>query len=234
MFGLFVLPLVLMLLSLHAIGSGGFKLSRRVIPIQETSSLLFRRSQKLRMASNFPSRSNISFSDIQSLLTDIVDIVRTTGVRSGISRTVQATQAVAAILQSFIQNPNIFRDSDSGNILPERIIKSLFERLGATYIKLGQFIASSPTLFPAEYVREFQSCLDNTPRVPYSEIRKIIQEDLKRPVSAVFSEVDPVPIASASIAQVHRGRLRNGTEVVIKVRKPTVEETLKADLGFLL
>ena len=153
-------------------------------------------------------------------------------MRPGIARTIQASQAVASVLQSFAQNPDSFREPSSGNVRPEKFIKSLFERLGATYIKLGQFIASSPTLFPPEYVREFQSCLDNTPKFPYSEIRKIIQEDLKQPISAVFSEIDPVPIASASIAQVHRGRLRNGTEVVIKVRKPDVAETLKGFFFF--
>lgn len=109
----------------------------------------------------------------------------------------------------------------------------MFEELGATYIKLGQFIASSPTLFPAEYVLEFQTCLDNSPKVPYSEIRNIIQQELKKPISSVFEYVNPVPLATASIAQVHKAKLRNGNEVVIKVRKPGVDTTLKADLGFL-
>jgi len=112
-------------------------------------------------------------------------------------------------------------------------LKRLFEELGATYIKLGQFIASSPTLFPAEYVLEFQTCLDNSPKVPYSEIRSIIQQELKKPISSVFEYVNPVPLATASIAQVHKAKLRDGNEVVIKVRKPGVDTTLKADLGFL-
>ena len=62
---------------------------------------------------------------------------------------------------------------------------------------------------------------------------KIIQEELRGPISATFLSVDPVPLASASIAQVHKAKLRDGTEVVIKVRKPDVSETLQADLGFL-
>ena len=81
---------------------------------------------------------------------------------------------------------------------------------------------------------EFQSCLDNTPPVPYNVIRKIIQDDLQKPISAVYSYVDPTPLATASVAQVHRAKLKNGTEVVIKVRKPGVDTTLEADLGFLL
>ena len=70
------------------------------------------------------------------------------------------------------------------------------------YTCLGQFIASSPTLFPAEYVLEFQSCLDQSTTVPYTVIKQIIQQDLKRDPVEVFSYIDSEPLASASIAQV--------------------------------
>lgn len=114
-----------------------------------------------------------------------------------------------------------------------RLLRQTFERLGATYIKLGQFIASSPTFFPPEYVEEFQSCLDHTPSLPFSEIRDIIESELGRPVDQVYAEIDPVALASASIAQVHAARLVTGEDVVIKVQKPGVETILQADLGFL-
>ena len=84
------------------------------------------------------------------------------------------------------------------------VLRKLFERLGATYIKLGQFIASSPTLFPPEYVMEFEKCLDRTEPVPWEVIRATIASELgSRPVESVFSSVDPTPLASASVAQVH-------------------------------
>ncbi|CAM9511939.1 unnamed protein product [Pylaiella littoralis] len=116
-----------------------------------------------------------------------------------------------------------------------RALRLLFERLGATYIKLGQFIASSPTLFPPEYVLEFQKCLDATDPVPYSKILAIVKEELGggARVSEEFAYIDPKPLASASVAQVHRAKLRTGEKVVLKVRKPGVEGTLQADLGFL-
>jgi len=114
-----------------------------------------------------------------------------------------------------------------------RLVRQTFESLGATYIKLGQFIASSPTFFPKEYVEEFQNCLDRTPSLPFSVIRKIIREELGRPIDEVFSYIDPVPLASASIAQVHSARLLSGEEVVIKVQKPGVENILLTDLNFL-
>ncbi|KAJ4821687.1 Kinase superfamily protein [Rhynchospora pubera] len=106
--------------------------------------------------------------------------------------------------------------------------------MGATYIKLGQFIASAPTLFPADYVEEFQKCFDRAPPVPFSQIEAIIREELQRPLDAVYQYVDPVPIASASIAQVHSARLKSsGQEVVIKVLKPGIEDILVADLNFI-
>jgi hypothetical protein len=82
------------------------------------------------------------------------------------------------------------------------LLRRLFERLGATYVKLGQFVASSPTLFPAEYVTEFQKCLDQTPTIPFSTVREILAKELGSPLDSIFSSIDEVPIASASIAQV--------------------------------
>jgi len=114
-----------------------------------------------------------------------------------------------------------------------RLLRQTFESLGATYIKLGQFIASSPTFFPKAYVEEFQNCLDRTLSLPYSVIRRIIRDELGRPIEEVFSEIDPVALASASIAQVHPAKLVTGEEVVIKVQKPGVENVLLTDLNFL-
>jgi aarF domain-containing kinase len=110
-------------------------------------------------------------------------------------------------MPSFILNPPGAAD-----------LRRLFERLGATYIKLGQFIASAPTLFPAEYVKEFQSCLDKTPAVPFNEIKAIIRQELGRPLEEVYDFIDPQPLASASVAQVQicRGILRKQKCVIVQ------------------
>lgn len=187
--------------------------------------------QSISMVSTQGQGNKIS-DDFRSVLDDVVKVITTTGARPGITRSLQVAGAVSKLLREFSRSQTSFQDS-TGRLAPPKILKRLFEELGATYIKLGQFIASSPTLFPAEYVLEFQSCLDNTPTVSYSVIRKIIQDDLKKPLSEIYSYVDPSPLASASVAQVHRARLKDGTEVVIKVRKPGVDSTLEADLGFL-
>lgn len=115
---------------------------------------------------------------------------------------------------------------------PEEL-RELFEELGATYIKLGQLIASSPSVFPKEYVEAFQSCLDQTPPIPFREVRDIIEQDLGGPIDEIFQSIDPVPLASASIAQVHGATLSNGADVVIKVQKPGVRDVLTTDMNAL-
>lgn len=106
------------------------------------------------------------------------------------------------------------------------------ERLGATYIKLGQFVASSPSLFPKEYVLEFQKCLDSTEPLKWNVVKSIIEKETGS-ISKNFAFIDEKPLASASIAQVHAAKLRSGEDVVIKVQKPRIDELLKADLNFI-
>lgn len=142
----------------------------------------------------------------------------------GVMRVGQTTQVLAAVGAAWL----------AGDRPPlPRLLRQTFERLGATYVKLGQFVASSPSLFPAEYVQEFQHCLDKTEPLPFPVIRQVIERELKQPLSAVFASVDEQPLASASIAQVHAARLLTGEDVVIKVQKPGVENTLLTDLNFL-
>ncbi|MCH8545064.1 MAG: AarF/ABC1/UbiB kinase family protein [Alcanivorax sp.] len=113
------------------------------------------------------------------------------------------------------------------------LLRETVEALGTTYIKLGQFIASSPSLFPEAYVEEFQKCLDRTPPLPFRYIRETVESELGKPLSALYSHVDPAPLASASIAQVHAARLHTGEDVVIKVQKPGVSTVLLTDFNFL-
>ena len=113
------------------------------------------------------------------------------------------------------------------------LLRTTFESLGTTYIKLGQFIASSPSIFPEEYVEEFQRCLDRTPPLPFHYIRQTIEKELGQPLEDLYQSVDPKPLASASIAQVHSAKLKNGKDVVIKVQRPGVQNVLLTDFNFL-
>ncbi|MDX1804833.1 MAG: AarF/UbiB family protein [Alcanivorax sp.] len=116
--------------------------------------------------------------------------------------------------------------------VPE-LLRTTFESLGTTYIKLGQFIASSPSIFPEAYVQEFQRCLDRTPALPFHYIRETIESELGKPLEQLYQFVDPEPLASASIAQVHAAKLKNGEDVVIKVQRPGVRNVLLTDFNFL-
>ncbi|EKE24377.1 MAG: hypothetical protein ACD_6C00136G0001, partial [uncultured bacterium] len=115
-----------------------------------------------------------------------------------------------------------------------KLMRETFESLGSTYIKLGQFIASTPSLFPREYVEEFQGCLDQTPRLPFSYIQQVLASEFAgRNLDEIFASIDETPLASASIAQVHAAKLVSGEDVVIKVQKPGVETILYTDLNVL-
>eukprot|EP00873_Tetraselmis_striata_P044315 jgi/Tetstr1/464579/TSEL_009335.t1 len=167
---------------------------------------------------------------LPALLQEIIEIVLNTGP-SGLARGMQAAQAVMAVGADALAAS---RANGGAPEPPQVILRKLFERLGATYIKLGQFIASSPTLFPKEYVTEFQKCLDKTDPVPFPVIERIIKNELKEPLPSVFQSIDPTPLASASVAQVHSAVLAGSNqEVVLKVLKPGVEDILKTDLSFI-
>ncbi|GIX43149.1 MAG: kinase [Leptospiraceae bacterium] len=114
-----------------------------------------------------------------------------------------------------------------------KLLRETFEELGTTYIKLGQFIASAPSLFPEEYVKEFQKCLDQTNPIPFSEIEKVLKQEFKKPLHKIFDSIEEKALASASIAQVHAAKLKDGTDVVLKVQKPGVRDIILTDMNFV-
>jgi ubiquinone biosynthesis protein len=114
-----------------------------------------------------------------------------------------------------------------------RRLREAAEELGPTFIKLGQIISSGEGIFPGPLVEEFKKCRDQVPAEPFTVVRRVIEEELGRPLGTVFAEIDERPLAAASIAQVHRARLLDGTEVVVKVQRPTVAEFVHRDLAVL-
>src|SRR5256714_5871136 len=104
------------------------------------------------------------------------------------------------------------------------------EELGTTYIKLGQLLSSRPDLLPDAYIEELGKLVDEVPPVPFDQIQQLIAEEL--PADA-FVRVDPEPLATASIAQIHRALLASGREVIVKVRRPGIEEQIDLDLALL-
>lgn len=114
-----------------------------------------------------------------------------------------------------------------------KALRGAMEELGTTYIKLGQLIASSPSLFPHEYVEAFQDCLDQSAPLPYSVIEQVLKQELGDSMNTEFQFIDSRPLASASIAQVHAAKLKTGEDVVIKVQRPGVQNLLETDFQFL-
>ena len=111
-----------------------------------------------------------------------------------------------------------------------RRLRRAAERLGPTYIKLGQIISSGEGIFPEELVSEFKKCRDQVPAEPFDVVRRVVEHDLGRSLDEVFSSFDRRPLAAASIAQVHAATLRTGERVVVKVQRPSVATLVRDDL----
>jgi ubiquinone biosynthesis protein len=126
-------------------------------------------------------------------------------------------------------------DSDSHPYTPIATrLRYVCEELGPTFIKLSQLIATRPDVFPTSIVEEFRKLQDSAPPFPFSEVISRIEEELGSSPSNFFSSIEEEPIGAASIAQVHRATLLDGTKVVIKVQRPNLERITETDLHILL
>ena len=108
------------------------------------------------------------------------------------------------------------------------------EELGPTFVKLGQILSTRPDVIPDAFVREFEKLQDNVPSFPFEEVLSQIKGELGGEVDQFFSMIDPVPLAAASIAQVHRARLTTGEDVVIKVRRPGIAQVIESDINAMM
>jgi ubiquinone biosynthesis protein len=104
------------------------------------------------------------------------------------------------------------------------------EELGTTYIKLAQILSNRPDVIPLELVAEFEKLQTRVPAFPGEEARKIIEQELGKSIDDVFLKFEDIPFASASIAQVHKAKLKDGTQVVLKVRRPDIVEKIELDI----
>ena len=112
-------------------------------------------------------------------------------------------------------------------------IRDSFLDLGPTFIKLGQLFSTRADLFPTEYVEELSKLQDRVPAFSYEQVEPIVQQDLGKPISSLFTSFDPVALAAASLGQVHKAKLRNGQEVVVKVQRPGLKKLFTIDLSIL-
>ncbi|OGW51322.1 MAG: hypothetical protein A2078_13745 [Nitrospirae bacterium GWC2_57_9] len=115
---------------------------------------------------------------------------------------------------------------------PERL-RIMFEELGPSFIKFGQVLSCRPDLLPVEYARELCKLTDSVSPFPFEQAKEIIEHDLGAPLDLLFQEFDPAPVAAASIAQVHKAVLRDGSEVMVKVQRPHIDRVIERDISIL-
>ncbi len=112
-------------------------------------------------------------------------------------------------------------------------LRLVCEALGPTFVKLGQLLSTRPDLLPQAYVTELSKLRDDVKPFPFCEVEAILREEFGREPLELFDEIDPKPVASASISQVHRAKTHTGEDVALKVRRPGIEKTIHADLEII-
>jgi ubiquinone biosynthesis protein len=112
-------------------------------------------------------------------------------------------------------------------------LRLLCEELGTTFIKFAQIASNRPDLLPEELVRELVKLQDQVAPVSFVQIKAVLEAELLRPLDELLDDLDEQPLASASVAQVHRARLLGGQEVVLKVQRPGLRGLIEADVAIL-
>ena len=133
-------------------------------------------------------------------------------------------------LEAAIENPAI----STNGIAPQAEELAIdLERMGATYVKLGQLLSTRSDLLPLPYLKALTRLQDKVEPFDFSAVEKIASVELGARLSKIFSEFDRVPVACASLGQVHRAVLRDGRQVAVKIQRPGVRETIVEDLEVL-
>jgi predicted unusual protein kinase regulating ubiquinone biosynthesis (AarF/ABC1/UbiB family) len=148
----------------------------------------------------------------------------------------------AEIIEVVVRNGwSFFRGLLSGNNatpeklslpLPEVLCQILID-LGPTFVKLGQLLSTRPDLLSPDYIRALETLQSDVPGLPWSQIAPIIEQELQRPISEVFRDINETSIAAGSLAQVHYGHLLDGQAVAIKVQRPGIRRIIEQDLAVL-
>lgn len=112
-------------------------------------------------------------------------------------------------------------------------LREMLEDLGPTYVKLGQIMSMRSDMLPEVYCRELTKLRTEVKPLPYSIVSSLIEEELKDAAGNIFSWIDETPLGSASIAQVHPAILRDGTKVVIKIQRPSIQKIMQNDIVLL-
>ncbi len=146
---------------------------------------------------------------------EFVDIIKRTGLKNTFTR---------------FFRPKLEIELDA--TVPERVLLVL-EELGTTFIKFGQILSTRPDLVGEDIANELAKLQDDVPPVAFESIKKVVEEELNSPLKELFLEFNEKPIASASIAQVHQAKLKDGTLVAVKVQKPGITDRIMKDITIM-
>lgn len=123
--------------------------------------------------------------------------------------------------------------SDEPRLPSPAILRKILIELGPVYVKLGQLLSTRPDLLPARYIEALTALQGRVPAVDWSKIENLIQQELGKPIEAVFSNIEPQAIAAGSIGQVHRATLINGEQVALKVQRPGIDIVVAQDISLI-
>lgn len=175
------------------------------------------------------------------MLTDVLGAARDFGrlrditavlVRYGFSDVVQRL-GMASALEKIGETLHWREVENLAQMRTPQRLRCALEDLGPTFIKLGQLMSTRVDLFPPDWIEEFEQLQDHVPPGDFETLRKQVEADLGAPPESLFAQFNEESLAAASIAQVHRATLNDGAEVIVKIRRPGIEETVEADLRLL-
>lgn len=156
--------------------------------------------------------------------------IATVAVRHGFGEVLERLNLKDNVVVSILAR----RDGEEAAALtmPERA-RLAMQELGPTFVKLGQLLSTRPDIVPLEYIEELKRLQDDVTPLPFEVIRRLVEGSCHRELEEVFSDFNPVPVAAASVAQVHRARLFDGEDVAVKVLRPGVREKVSADVSVM-
>lgn len=157
--------------------------------------------------------------------TEIVSVLGAHGFGFVLDRTALAALGISAAPEEGVRDLPV----------AERV-RRVLEALGPTFVKLGQVLSTRADVVPEDFVVALKSLQDRAPQLPFATVKKVVEEELGRPLESAFTSFTEEPLATASIAQVHRATvLRDGApvEVVVKVQRPGIRQTMRSDLSLL-
>lgn len=168
-----------------------------------------------------------------SILTKIQDVQRLRQIFTVLARHGYGQIIERAGLSDSRLIGTVFPKPDTQSVSNPKRLRQVLEELGPSFIKLGQVLSTRPDLVPPAYIDELSNLQDNVPPFAFDEVEDQINIELGRDIKDAFTYFDPKPIASASLSQVHRANLWDGTPVAVKIQRPGIKPLIESDIGLL-